>query len=188
MDVFEKVDELHTPGCPQCAVKHLSAAVYWGAAEFARTGDAGRRGDGDMELLARAYVNLGEVLIGYASHLWFAVGLLQAAEEESVRTSGLARGPAREARMLLQERGGDAVRAAMTVLREGCALLPQDYRWAHVAEAVRELPNFEWGRFDLSKDLVPVIEEIRSEFFAEPTVGEATEGRPEADANEKGGQ
>lgn len=171
--MMEISDELFTPGCPQCAVKHLSAALFYGARVFALYGEDSRPRT-ENALLAQAYVNLGEVLIGYKSHLWYAVGLLQVAEEtalldgrDDVATT------AREARLHLEETGLGGAGKAMAKINLNAPPMPDALRDAHIREATRELPNFPWTRFNLHKaeDVIGAIEEIRSEYFAGPTVG-----------------
>lgn len=173
------VDELMTPGCPQCAVKHLSAALSYSAEAFAM---AKRYGVPDLSrqepkvLLARAYINLGEVLIGYESHLWFAVGLLQRAEEEALCLDA-PRGyseKAREARLLLEKDGLAGVRRAMQAIGGGVLFGPADMAAAHLEEARRELPADD----GYDTDYAGAIERIRKEYFNLPAgtvpVGEET--------------
>lgn len=175
---LEIVDELMTPGCPQCAVKHLSAALCY-AAELGRLP---RRDDccGSQVLAARAYINLGEVMIGYRSHLWYAVGLLQRAEEKSL-SEGCEIPGARQARLLLEEHGETAVQEAMLTVAKAY-LGPSAMCLAHLDEAVRELPGRDWRGFG---DIPALIEDVRREYFDLPEAavaeGETTtnEGEPE---------
>ena len=74
---MEVVDELMTPGCPQCAIKHLSAALYHRAVKAPGSPVAQTY----RVLTAVAKINLYEVLNGYKSHLWYGVGALERAEE-----------------------------------------------------------------------------------------------------------
>lgn len=182
---LEIVDELMTPGCPQCAIKHLSAALSYKARYFAQTAGLPPVEVEYYEvLLARAYVNLGEVLIGYRSHLWFAVGLLQEAEEEGQCRGdcfGLRRAEvAREARLLLIV-DPENVRGAMNAIRQ-VVLSLKALELAHLQEAMRELPRLDTTAF---LDYEGAIERIRKEYFdlPEATVaeGETTtkEGEPE---------
>lgn len=173
------VDELFTPGCPQCAVKHLSAALYH-AATFGRVP---YRLDTieSMVMLARAYINLGEVLIGYRSHLWFAVGLLQRSEELAL-TEGSVSSAARQARLTLELRGMSAVRETMRSIKIDAYLDPATMCMAHIDEAMRELPSFSWaGTFD---DIPATIDSIRKEYF------DSSEEAPgaSAEAEEEGGE
>jgi len=156
------VDELFTPGCPQCAVKHLSAALYH-AAELGRVPHRLELPD-SIVLIARAYINLGEVLIGYKSHLWFAVGLLQRAEERAL-TEVSSTTAARIARLTLEERGGYGVIDTMRNLMIDVHLDHAVMCLAHMDEAVRELPAFA-GEMRMD-DLIGTIEKIREEFFPE---------------------
>lgn len=178
------VDELMTPGCPQCAVKHLSAALYH-AAELGRIPHRLELPD-SIVLIARAYINLGEVLIGYKSHLWFAVGLLQRAEERAL-TEVSSTAAARTARLALEERGVHGVLDTMRNLMIDVHLDHAVMCLAHMDEAVRELPAFaEKMRMD---DLIGSIERVRKEYFDLPEAavaeGETTtnEGEPEMATN-----
>lgn len=78
--MMESVDELTTPGCPNCAAKHLSAALFC-LVDMPGQNDASET---DV-LLARAYVNLVESYEGYTSHRYYAIGLLVAAEDCAIR-------------------------------------------------------------------------------------------------------
>ena len=156
------VDELMTPACPQCAVKHLSAALYH-AAELRRVPHRLEVPD-SVVLIARAYINLGEVLIGYKSHLWFAVGLLQRAEERAL-TEVSSTAAARAARLALEERGANGVRDTMRNLAIDVHLGHTAMCLAHMDEAVRELPAFA-GEVRMD-DLVGTIERLRKEYFIE---------------------
>lgn len=176
---MEIVDELMTPGCPQCAVKHLSAALY----HAATLGRVPHRIDTleSMVMLARAYINLGEVLIGYRSHLWFAVGLLQRSEELAL-TEGSDSSAARQARLTLELIGMNAVRETMRNIKIDAYLDPATMYVAHVDEAMRELPSFSWaGGFD---DIPATIDNIRKEYFDS---GEEAPGAS-AEAEGEGGE
>jgi hypothetical protein len=166
------VDELFTPGCPQCAVKHLSAALYHAAlhgADRLRPSDPPQRlvpAEATV-LLARAYINLGEVLIGYKSHLWFAVGLLQHAEEVAQRDCvPFVAETARHARLMLTAGGLSPLQGVMQHIGFDGNLGHLEMACAHFDEAVRELPAFASEmRMD---DLIGSIERIREEFFNFP--------------------
>lgn len=188
---LEIVDELMTPGCPQCAVKHLSAALSYKARYFAQTAGLPPVEVENYEvLLACAYVNLGEVLIGYRSHLWFAVGLLQEAEEEGQCRGdcfGLRRAEvAREARLLLTA-DPENVRGAMNAIRQ-VVLSLKALELAHLQEAMRELPHLDAMVF---LDYEGAIERIRKEYFDLPEAavaeGETTtnQGEPEMATTKK---
>ena len=183
---LEIVDELMTPGCPQCAVKHLSAALYHRAKVLAPVMLAP---DPYMTCVCTAYINLVEVKAGYHSHLWYAVGALVRAEEHAAPGAGGYACVAREARLMLEERGLDALLDAINCIREGTATTHADWAAAHFDEAMRELPAFaNEMRMD---DLIGSIERIRKEYFdlPEATVaeGETTtkEGEPEMATNKK---
>ena len=189
---LEIVDELMTPGCPQCAIKHLSAALSYSAEAFAQSKRYGVVHLPPLEdkiLLARAYINLGEVLIGYESHLWFAVGLLQRAEEEALCLNAPREcsEKAREARLVLEKDGRAGVRRAMQVIGEGVLFGPTYMEAAHLEEARRELPVNDGDYLDYAG----AIERIRKEYFdlPEATVaeGETTtkQGEPEMATTKK---
>lgn len=170
--MLEINDELMTPGCPQCAIKHLSAALYYRAEGFAiakQTPTGLFLGQlpppSDRVLLARAYINLGEVLVGYKSHLWFAVGLLQRSEEESRREGGEG-AVARGARLILEQKGLDGAREAMQAIHGGTLLCAAEMEMAHMQEAHRELPEFS----DPFYSLEAAIAKIRAEYFDLPEV------------------
>lgn len=155
------VDELFTPGCPQCAVKHLSAALY----HHARTAHTVTSApDPYMVCVCTAYINLVEVRAGYLSHLWYAVGALARAEElMAPRVGGCV---AREARLILEEYGVNALLDALNCIQEGVAPDHADWAAAHFGEAVRELPAFAE---EMSMgDLIGSIERIREEYFKLP--------------------
>ena len=155
------VDELFTPGCPQCAVKHLSAALYH-VARGAVQKDVFP--DPYMTCVCTAYINLVEVKAGYRSHLWYAVGALVRAEEHMAPRNGEC--VVREARLMLEQYGEHAVMDALNLLHEGTAPDHADWAAAHFDEARRELPgcadNMSMG------DLIESIEKIREEFFPKP--------------------
>lgn len=156
------VDELITPGCPQCAVKHLSAALYHKARLVG--GGEGMEPDPCTKHLCVAYINLVEVRTGYLSHLWYAVGALVRSEERMAWRIGEC--VARKVRLLLEEHGLDAVMDALRILDQETAPTPADWAAAHFDEARRELPAFaDEMRMD---DLIGSIERIREEFFHLP--------------------
>lgn len=163
------VDELMTPGCPQCAVKHLSAMLYWRANTPLVT-PSGVSFAESAAILCRTYlavakINLTEVLNGYRSHLWYAVGALVAAEECALELGGedCTAKTARAARLSLEECGLDAVRSALVTLTCGCILRANEMAEAHWMEAQRELPDFSLDH----SDPIGSIERIREEFFPE---------------------
>ena len=155
------VDELITPGCPQCAVKHLSAALY----HHARTAHIVTSApDPYMVCVCTAYINLVEVRAGYHSHLWYAVGALVRAEEHMAPRIGEC--VAREARLMLEQGGEEAVIDALNRLREGTCPDHADWVAAHFGEARRELPAMA-DQMSMD-DLIGSIERVRKEFFELP--------------------
>lgn len=157
--MLEINDELMTPGCPQCAIKHLSAALY----HHARTAHIVTSApDPYMVCVCTAYINLVEVRAGYLSHLWYAVGALVRAEEwMAPRMVGEC--VARKARLLLEEGGVEALIDALSVLAVETAPDHADWATAHFGEAVRELPDYADAMS--MDDLVGSIERIRDDFF-----------------------
>ena len=175
--MLEVHDELMTPGCPQCAIKHLSAALYH-AAQGAVQKDVFP--DSYMSCVCTAYINLVEVRAGYRSHLWYAVGALVRAEER-MAPRGMGECVAREARLMLEQYGEGALLDALNCIQGGTVPDRADWAYAHFAEAMRELPAMQDEmRMD---DLVGSIERIRKEFFI-------TEEAPVASTEdaEKGGE
>jgi hypothetical protein len=73
---------------------------------------------------------------------------------------------AREARLMLEERGVTALPDALNCIQEGVAPDHADWAAAHFGEAVRELPAFA-DEMRMS-DLIGTIERIREEFFNFP--------------------
>lgn len=168
--MMEIVDELVTPGCPQCAVKHLSAAVAYIADGEAQANHVPSIVIGTY--MARALINLVETMEGYSTHFDFAIGLLQRAEELAASEEGssarLFMYAARSIRVKLIAAGpkDDAIGSAITSLEasvdRACMAL------GHIREAMRELP----GRgIDLTLDvkcLANMIAKIRDEYLLEP--------------------
>lgn len=171
------VDELVTPGCPRCAIKHLTAALAylidkasgngfrrW--AEFRLSVDGGT----GSVAVAKAHANLIEVLEGYRTHLPFAVGCLQVAEE--ALTGEAPVDVIRDIRCGLIANGSrDSVVDAVRRLSD----LLSPYRYArtvaHVDEALRELPVLEPPDRELMELLDPLnphsvhtAEEVRVKF------------------------
>lgn len=156
---METVDELMTPGCPQCAIKHLSAALYYKAH---LNDPLAPLPEGWRVKAAIAEINLVEVLNGYRSHLWYAVGALVVAEELSVIACAPHDG-IREARLVIEELGLKGVENALYALFTRGGIRDCDRALAHCEEARRELPAYVADmRMD---DLIGSIERIRGEFF-----------------------
>lgn len=157
------VDELMTPGCPQCAVKHLSAALFH-VAKGAMSKDVFP--DPYMVEVCTAYINLVEVKAGYHSHLWYAVGALVRAEERMAPRGDDREYVAREARLMLEQGGEEAVIDALNCLHEGTCPDHADWAAAHLSEAKRELPAMADDM--CMHDLIGAIERVRKEFFDLP--------------------
>lgn len=167
---MEVVDELMTPGCPQCAIKHLSAALYH-RAKMAGDGEAGMCPCTYMTHVCTAYINLIEVRAGYLSHLWYAVGALVRAEEHMAARFCVAR----DARLVLEEGGVDSLFDALKILNDGTVPSHADWAAAHFGEARRELPAYA-DQMSMD-DLIGSIERIRKDFFvSEEAPAASTEG------------
>ena len=138
--MMEVVDELMTPGCPNCALKHLSAAIERSVDGLeAETTEI----DAVVTLLARAYINFTEAEEGYTSHRYYAIGLLVAAEERLIRNGNPAY--------------ANVIRGIRTGIMDGTGSLGALFcecvhrvAVAHVHEAFRELPelSFKFNRHD----------------------------------------
>lgn len=175
---METVDELVTPGCPNCVIKHLSAAVALLA--NARTTDLTTpMGECplDRELALRAAINLTESRQGYESHFDYAVGLLVLAEAIPY-LDARRRELYRDTRLLLIERGNDpevvstAVTQLVMVARSGIfdEYFGQIYAQAHIIEAIRESPGSvrdTVAGVTCVDDLQRAIRDVRKEFFSD---------------------
>ena len=173
------VDELMTPGCPQCAIKHLSAAIYY-RAQHHRVDGAPHVAVYHRTRAAVALINLAEALTGYKSHLWFAVGALVDGEVFAlIACESHYAARMREARIELEQEGEAAIAKVMGHLFQFCQITNADWESAHYGEAQRELPA--WDAWSSDYDLV--IRKIREEYFI-------TEEAPgaSAEAAEKGGE
>ncbi len=173
------VDELMTPGCPQCAIKHLSAAIYY-RAQHHRVESAPHVAVYHRTRAAVALINLAEALTGYKSHLWFAVGALVDGEVFAlIACESHYAARMREARIELEQKGEAAIAKVMGHLFQFCQITDADWESAHYGEAQRELPAWDaWsGDYDL------VIRKIREEYFITDEAPGAS-----AEAAEKGGE
>ena len=160
---MELVDELMTPGCPQCAVKHLCAALSYVADR--NTGD--EQMGNEFVLAARALINIAEADVGYKSHRDFAIGLLERAEREThVVFPGRAEFALR-ARALRLAMIADDFGLEFDARRELHALIhPTSYMWAHLVEAARELPSMHIPTGDPSYETIAAaLAEVRREYF-----------------------
>lgn len=154
-------DDLLTPGCPQCAIKHLSAALAYMVGPY----PGGQPVPTSCVWAAVARINLVEVMAGYRSHLWYAVGMLERSEE-AARCEGSACATVREARLILEERGLDGVETALKVMHTGMILNARTLAEAHCYEAVRELPSLlVYPVTPTPRNLLGEIERIRKELF-----------------------
>lgn len=176
---MEIVDELTTPGCPQCAIKHMSAAIAFMAEPYANDFPVAM----SQVWLAVAKINLVEVMAGYKSHLWYAVGML-VRSEEAARAEGDSCVTARAVRLVLELKGLSGVEAAIQALASGTLLPARVQAEAHLYEAARELPGLlVYPLIPEPEYLLREIERVREEYFI-------TEEAPAASDNsaEKGGE
>ena len=159
--VLDIVDDLSTPGCANCAVKHLSAALAY----FVMSAEDDRPVRSGTELVARACVNLVEAAEGYASHLPFAIGLLAMAEEAMVAREEI--GAALTVRGVRTSLISDGMRAVSGSLDSLSILVSAwDMAKGHFEEAKRELPGWDWKSCPLGvNQLVAAINGIRREYF-----------------------
>ena len=161
---MDTVDELMTPGCPNCAVKHLSAALAYFVDEGNVKYETGDLGDAPV-LVGRAVVNLVESMNGYPSHFDFAIGLIERAEERFTfmwSANSQIVGRLRSIRLALTDGTMPAGRGAEELhsIAHPCWMM-----LAHVEEARRELRDVplpvaltaEWFR--------DTIAEVKKEYF-----------------------
>lgn len=180
---METVDELVTPGCPNCVVKHLSAAVMYMAE--ARCENFTCRVPKHAVLAARAHINLVESMQGYRSHFDFAVGLLARAEELAIHDSAIRNkdlriaATYRNARLGLIQDGSEGTVNAMwqldLALADSCTepeMIFEIIAFAHAEEAYREAPEGEFTDDLLVncahmtvKGVQDTIARVRKEFF-----------------------
>lgn len=184
---MEIVDEIMTPGCPNCYIKHLTAAL---ACMAINRFDYVQVPYVDVTT-ARALINLIEAKEGYVSHRDLAIGLLAHAEIIS-RDMGCI--DLREIRVGLMTGDPNAERKLLGMVS------PEALFVAHLKEAERELPDGPLPvamTCELSCVVIPTIDqrtadgilssiaEVRKEYFDLPTVGEETTTTKE---EEEGGQ
>ena len=173
---MEIVDEIMTPGCPNCYIKHLTAAL---ACMAINRFDYVQVPYADVTT-ARALINLIEAREGYISHRDLAIGLLAHAEIISRGTGCI---DLREIRVGLMTGDPNAERKLLG------RVSPEALFVAHLKEAERELPDGPLPvamTYELSCVVIPSIDqhtadgilssiaEVRKEYFDLPTVGEET--------------
>ena len=159
---MDTVDELMTPGCPNCAVKHLSAALAY----FVDEGNAKCETvdlDDALVFVGRAVVNLIESLNGYPSHFDFAIGLIERAEETFTRSSCFKiGGRVREIRLALTD-GTMPIGSGAEELYSFAR--PYGMMLAHVAEALRELRSIHLPSTLTAEWFRDTIAEVKKEYF-----------------------
>lgn len=162
---MDTVDELMTPGCPNCAVKHLSAALAY----FVDEGNAKCETvdlDDALVFVGRAVVNLVESLNGYPSHFDFAIGLIERAEEKFTftytQTASSPVGRLRRIRLALTD-GTMPVSCGAVELYSFAR--PYGMMLAHVAEALRELRSIPLPAAFTAEWFRNTIAEVKKEYF-----------------------
>ena len=181
---MEIVDEIMTPGCPNCYIKHMTAALACMAINRFHCVQVPYA----AVTAARALVNLVEAREGYTSHRDLAIGLLAHAE---IISMDMGCTELREIRVGLMTGDPDAERRLLGMVS------PEALFVAHLKEAERELPDGPLPvamTYELSCVVIPSIDqrtadailgavaEVRKEYFDSPTVG------GETTKEEEGGQ
>ena len=178
---MEIVDEIMTPGCPNCYIKHLTAALACMAInrfDYVQVPYA-------AVTAARALTNLVEAREGYTSHKDLAIGLLAHAE---IISMDMGCTELREIRVGLMTGDPDAERRLLGMVS------PEALFVAHLKEAERELPDGPLPvamTYELSCVVIPSIDQrtadgildsiavVRKEYFDSPTVGGGTTKKEE---------
>lgn len=173
MTQLELFDEPTTPGCPNCVVKHLSAALSY-LVDVSQPGmGVVARPPRRLVLLARALVNLNEASVGYQSHYGIAIGLLERAELAAMLdTADTVAKAVRSVRIRLTETSfcASAVHDLSVLL---CGA-PLAMAYAHLAEASRESPDHnQYAELylddripaDAAARLAVAIDDVRNEYF-----------------------
>lgn len=178
---MEIVDEIMTPGCPNCYIKHLTAALACMAInrfDYVQVPYA-------AVTAARALINLVEAREGYASHRDLAIGLLAHAE---IISMDMGCTELREIRVGLMTGDPNAERKLLGMVS------PEALFVAHLREAERELPDGPLPvamTYELSCVVIPSIDQrtadgildsiavVRKEYFDSPTVGGETTKKEE---------
>ena len=162
---MDTVDELMTPGCPNCAVKHLSAALAY----FVDSGDTKHEiiGLDDAPVfVGRAVVNLVESLNGYPSHFDFAIGLIERAEEKFTftytQTASSPVGRLRRIRLALTD---GTMSASFGAAELYSFARSYGMMLAHVAEALRELRSIPLPAALTAEWFRDTIAEVKKEYF-----------------------
>lgn len=166
---MEIVDELMTPGCPNCALKHLSAALAALPDAHQEEGQCTR----GAVLKARAFINFVEALEGYESHWDYGVGLLIRAEEFYASHSD----EEAELKTLRTQRCAAMLATTRDERREALgafAPVPCELVDAHIAEAIRELPcmaphyvELITGGLKLVDVIISLIKWVKKEYFSD---------------------
>lgn len=162
---MDTVDELMTPGCPNCAVKHLSAALAYFVDAGNDKYETGDLGDASV-LVGRAVVNLIESMNGYPSHFDFAVGLIERAEEKFTftytQTASSPVGRLRRIRLALTD---GTMSASFGAAELYSFARSYGMMLAHVAEALRELRSIPLPAALTAEWFRDTIAEVKKEYF-----------------------
>lgn len=163
-----RFDRMVTDPCPECALKHMSAAYAIAVSRKVLS-----HAPDSCVNLARAVVNLVEFSEGYTNHWGLAVGFLVLAEEGFV-----ADGDISTARVVRSERLAlmafprleldDRGAISATVQRLEVMSRPFEY-CAHIAEAVREYPQvkriLEMSAEEFTNEFGSVMSEVVSDGY-----------------------
>lgn len=163
MTELEIHDEIMTPGCPQCAYKHLSAALSYLA-------DRGSLIVAEHEILiARAKVNLAECAMGYHRHFPLAIGLMERAETAAVAAGfHVVAEAVRNVRIKLIAGGEKMIPFAIDAMSgDACTVDNGAMMWAHITEAAREY-RFANPVSASEDSIVSALAEIRRDYFDLP--------------------
>lgn len=189
---MEIVDEILTPGCPNCAIKHLSAALAGlpAAMKFAQQQIDGYNIDykerfSDI-LRARARINFVEAVEGYESHWDYGVGLLVHAEERAIIEGHSADSISAWRNIRCRAMTAVDIDSRRAVISDMIMPFDKGDVEAHIEEAYRELPELrdrmtfeatDDGLYTtsvnhyitLAKIIIRLIKWVRDEFFTSPS-------------------
>ena len=168
MEIRDKV----VMACPNCAIKHLSAALACMA--DAKNGSYVSVAPRTTTLIARAVVNIVEHYEGYTSHLDYAVGLMVLAEEAAIAecVHDLAvklRG------YRVDIMSGEISPSALPFhAASEFGVTVEDFMNAHIAEARRELPELMGEDLTDDEKIAAAIRSVKETYF--PVIPEEEKG------------
>ena len=125
-----EINDVLTDPCPQCALKHLSAALFYVAS---LKPDENIMPFADEVCAAIALVNIAEYKRGYKSHFGYIVGALTAAEDSATKDEH-----GEQARVARLSFIAGNISHAVNVL--DAVVTRKALARAHAREAFRELP------------------------------------------------